>query len=192
MFKRKAALALASALILAAPAAASAQKLTLHPNGFGQKSQAAWKAKQGEADSRGNANHALYFQKFVPTATIAAGVATVNGIAGQALTGLSWEHRDDGHCGAGAPRWNVYTVDSGGGSHTYFLGCAAAVHSPGSETGWTKDTFVPPVLAPGETVTGLQIVFDEGTDQGPGFVFLDNIQVNDQTWTSPADNGNGG
>jgi hypothetical protein len=113
-------------------------------------------------------------------------VATVNGIEGQAITGLSWEHRNDGHCGAGAPRWNVYT-----NQNTYFLGCAAAAHSPGSEPGWTKDTFVPPALAPGETVTGLQIVFDEGTDQGQGFVYLDNIQVNDKTWTSPSDNGNG-
>ena len=187
MTRRILVLAVAGALALVAPAAAAPQKLTLHPDGFGQMSLSAWKAKQGEADSKGNANQALYFQKFVPTATFAAGVATVNGIAGQPITGLSWEHRNDGHCGAGAPRWNVYTNVT-----TYFLGCAAAAHSPGSEPGWTKDTFAPPTLAPGEVVTGLQIVFDEGTDQGQGFVYLDNIQVNDQTWTSPADNGNGG
>ena len=188
MSRRSIALAVgACALAFAAPAAAAPQKLTLHPDGFGQKSLSAWKAKQGEADSNGNANQALYFQKFVPTATFAAGVATVNGIAGQSITSLSWEHRNDGHCGAGAPRWNIYTNVT-----TYFLGCGAAAHSPGSEPGWTKDTFVLPVLASGEVVTGLQIVFDEGTDQGQGFVYLDNIQVNDQTWTSPADNGNGG
>jgi len=39
------------------------------------------------------------------------------------------------------------------------------------------------------TVTSLAIVFDEGTDVGPGFVFLDNITVNAKTWTSPHDNG---
>jgi hypothetical protein len=174
----------AVALAIALPATASADGLKLHPSGFGKKSQASWKAKQGQQDSTGNAAHALLFEKNVPTATFAAAIAVVNGIEGQPLTGLSWEHRDDGHCGAGAPRWNVTTNVT-----TYFLGCAAAAHSPGSAPGWTKDTFVPPALAPGEAITGLQIVFDEGTDQGTGFVYLDNIQVNDQTWTGPADNG---
>lgn len=41
----------------------------------------------------------------------------------------------------------------------------------------------------GLTITSLAIVFDEGTDQGQGFVFLDNITVNEQGWTGPGDNG---
>jgi hypothetical protein len=59
------------------PATASAGGLTLHPSGFGKKSQASWKAKQGQADSKGNANHALLFEKGVPTATFAAAIADV-------------------------------------------------------------------------------------------------------------------
>jgi hypothetical protein len=44
------------------------------------------------------------------------------------------------------------------------------------------------------TISGLSIVFDEGTSAagiplGPGYVYLDNVKVNDQVWTSPADNG---
>ena len=44
------------------------------------------------------------------------------------------------------------------------------------------------------TLTGLTIVFDEGTDQGVGFVHLDNIEVDigsmSKVWTGPMDNGN--
>src|SRR3954452_23077660 len=183
--------AAAIAVSALAPAVANAGTLTLHPSGFGPHSYAAWKAGQGEADSHGSARQALYFQKMAPTTTNAAGVAVVKGIEGQTLTGLSWEHRNDGHCGAGAPRWNVTTTNMGM-QQTFFFGCAAMTHSPGSEPGWTKDTVPASALAmlPG-TVTSLAIVFDEGTDQGQGFVYLDNITVNNKTWTSAADNGNG-
>jgi hypothetical protein len=82
-----------------------------------------------------------------------------------------------------------------------FLGCAAALHTPGSGTGWIRDTYssgaiaLQVLLQTGQslsdlTLTGLSIVFDEGTDSGEGFVYLDNIQVNDHTWTYAGDNGN--
>ena len=118
--------------------------LTLHPSGFGEHSYAAWKAQQGQADSRGSANQALYFQKMTATTTVAAGVAVIGGLEGlpaSSLTGLSWEHRDDGHCGAGAPRWNLVVEDASGAQHTIFLGCAAAAHTPGSAPGWTRDSY---------------------------------------------------
>src|SRR5579864_9718230 len=76
-----------------------AGSLTLHPAGFGPFSYAAWKAQQGLPDDTGNANQALYFQKMTTTGTYAAGVAVINGVQGMpasALTGLSWEHREDG------------------------------------------------------------------------------------------------
>jgi hypothetical protein len=47
----------------------------------------------------------------------------------------------------------------------------------------------------GGTITGLAIVFDEGTDQGRGSFYLDNITVQTsstlKTWTSTADSRNG-
>jgi hypothetical protein len=210
---RRSALCVPVALLaLAVPATASAGGLTLHPNGFGEKSYAAWKAQQGKPDSRGSSDQALYFQKNTSTATPAAGVAVVKGVEGapaSQLTGLSWEHREDGHCGGGAPRWNV-TVDMGGTSQTFFFGCFAAEHNEAgtaSGHGWCEDRNSDVSLPAGATIQSLAIVFDEGTDvpnaappgceqePGPsGFVHLDNIEVefNGQVycWTGAHDNGN--
>jgi hypothetical protein len=188
-----------------APEVAGGQSgLKLHPSGFGENSYAAWKAQEGQPDDRGNANHALYLQKMTETATFAAGVAVVRGLEGlpaSDLATLSWEHRDDGHCGAGAPRWNIGLTDDNATSTTVFLGCAAANQNPSTVSGWTIDTWdVPGAITAAITaagldpltarITGLAIVFDEGTDAGVGFVFLDNITVNETTWKSPSDNGN--
>ena len=210
------------ALALAGGASAGSS-YTLHPGGFGTKSYSAWKALQGTPDDQGSANQALYFQKMTSTTTYAAGVAVINGVEGlpaDELTGLSWWHREDGHCGAGAPRWNIGVQDSSGNHYTVFLGCNAAQHT---ETGvttnafhWCQDTQQSPgaaiaastgVPAADLTITGLAIVFDEGNDTANpppagcaqegltgGFVYLDNIdvQVNgtDHCWTSAKDNGN--
>jgi len=203
--------------------AAAGSSYTLHPAGFGAKSYASWKAQHGTPDSSGNANQALYFQKMTSTTTNAAGVAVINGLEGlsaSALTGLSWLHREDGHCGAGAPRWDIGLQDSSGHHYTVFLGCNAANHTEtGAMTngfGWCKDVQPTPTdaiksqtgqAAADLTITGLAIVFDEGNDtpnpppvpcaqQGMagGFVYLDDIdvQVNgvNHCWTSASDNGN--
>jgi hypothetical protein len=190
--------------------ASTSSGLRLHPDGFGPDSYAAWNAHEGLPDSHGNSDQALYFQKMTATETNAAAVATITGLEGQpltALTGLQWEHRTDGWCGAGAPRWDIFVTGPGGFSNTIFLGCAAAAHTPDpSNPNWIIDTFpglgaavtaaLPTGANPADfTISGLEIVFDEGTSEagvplGPGFVYLDNIKVNDQTWTSPADNGN--
>src|SRR5215210_1817137 len=180
--------------------------LTLHPNGFGRDTYSAWKAGEGEEDSRGSARMALYFQKFAPITEFVAAVARIQGLEGRplsAIQSLSWEHRDDTWCGAGAPRWNIIVADENGNRGVIFLGCAAAVHTPGQEAGWTKDTqpgaagiAAAPVFPFGPdfelggpfTISDLQIVFDEGAPF-PGFVYLDNIEVNGKVWTSPADNG---
>ena len=200
-----------SAAAVSTSAASSSSGLKLHPDGFGPKSYAAWKAGEGLPDSHGNADQALYFQKMTATETNAAAVAVVTGLEGQplsALVGLQWEHRNDGWCGAGAPRWNLSVTGPADFRTTIFLGCAAAVHTPDpSNPNWTIDTFpgfgaavaaaLPVGANPADfTITGLSIVFDEGTTlfglpYGTGFVYLDNIKVNDKTWTSPADNGNG-
>jgi len=178
----------------------------LHPNGFGEHSYAAWKAHQGLIDETGNKNQALYFQKMTSTPTFAAGVATFQGIEGlpaNQLTGLSFFWRMDGHCGAGAPRFNVRLKPAAGPSQTIFIGCAAM--APGivfqdpndnSRTYQQKSIVAPFAALPSSTIiTSLSIVFDEGDDVGPGFVYLDNITVNTtnggtKIWTSASDNGN--
>ncbi len=216
--------ACAATLALALTGGAQAgSSYTLHPAGFGTMSYSAWKAHQGTPDAKGSADQALYFQKMTSTGTFAAGVAVINGLEGlpaNDLTGLSWWHREDGHCGAGAPRWNIGVRDDSGNRYTVFLGCNAAQHAETGVTtngfGWCKDTQLLPATAieaatgvPADqlTITGLSIVFDEGNDtanpppspcaqQGlsGGFIYLDNIdvQVNgtDHCWTSASDNGN--
>lgn len=211
-------LAAASAAALAiAPAwgaGGSSSDLKLHPRGFGAHTYSSWKGDVGEPDPQGG-NQSLYFQKDTPTATPVAAIAVITGLEGQNvndITGLSWEHLTGEHCGAGAPRWNVNTVDPSGTSHTYFLGCAAADHSrPAQEPlTWTSDDY-PGIYgsmsnafaaqnssAPGpdETITSLLIVFDEGSDTmpPPDHVHIDNISVQGngfgKTWHSAADNGN--
>jgi hypothetical protein len=67
--------------------------------------EANWVTKQGLPDA-GESNHALYLQKFGPTANCAAAGATIDGVGGT-LTELGFDYRNDGWCGAGAPRFNV-------------------------------------------------------------------------------------
>lgn len=126
----------------------------LHPSGFGEHSYSSWKAGEGLPDSTGDKDQALYFQKMTETFAFAAGVAVIRGLEGtdvSALTaggsGLEWQHRDDGWCGAGAPRWNVNITASDGKRYTVFLGCAAAAHSPGDGPDWIRDTYPGPAIA---------------------------------------------
>ncbi len=210
-----AALALAACREPASPASSSSSSprpafavgagqsgLRLDPGGLGEQSFAKWESHEGEPDANGSADKALYFQKMVATPVFAAGFAVIDGLQGQpatTLTALSWEHRTDGWCGAGAPRWNVGVTDASG-DHTVFLGCNAATHSPGGTDGWTSDSYSSADIAaaikavgvdPADaTISSLAIVFDEGTDVGAGFVFLDNITVNTTVWTSPSGNSN--
>lgn len=177
--------------------------IILHPNGFGAHSYAAWKAQTGLPDTSGNKNQALYFQKMTTTPTVAAGVAVFQGIEGtptSALTGLEfWIPENDlSHCGAGAPRFNVRVKPTAGPSQTFFFGCAAMI--PGATAVapsgkiYRQRTILAPAtaLVPG-TITGLEIVFDEGDDVGSGFAYLDNITVGlngvPMVWTSASDNG---
>lgn len=213
--------ALLAAAVAVVPAAlAASQKLTLHPSGFGEHSYAAWKAGEGLPDSSGNARQALYMQKLTETFANAAAVAEIRGVSGlpmTAVTGLEWEHRVDGWCGAGAPRWTTISTDATGARYVTHQGCAASGHSPGSAPNWLRDTqpfgpagepcvklvppfpVSPPAVCAANTISSMFIVFDEGTTVGgvplgPGFVYLDNIKVTTtagvHTWTSAADNGN--
>jgi hypothetical protein len=183
-------------------AAAAAGTFTLHPSGFGEHSYSAWNGQQGLPDSTGNQNQALYFQKMTSTTTVAAGVAVIKGFEGlpvSSLSHLEFWYGMDGHCGAGAPRFDVFVQPPGGGpQYTLFIGCQGMI--PGTTATapsgrvFQERSYDGPFPLVG-TITGISIVFDEGNDVGNGFVYLDNITVTadtaSHTWTSASDNGNG-
>jgi hypothetical protein len=107
---------------------------------------------------------------------------------GGTITELGFDYRKGGHCGAGAPRFNV--TDEAG--VTYFFGCIYGVPTPApQDLQWERVRFLVPT--PGNEgfvfgvtrVQSIEIVFDEGTDtptledpQGVGLAVLDNIDVN--------------
>ena len=198
---RRSLVLIAAALIAAAAAsAATAGTYTLHPSGFGEHSYSAWQGQQGLPDSTGSKNQALYFQKMTSTATVAAGVAVIKGFDGQpvsSLKHLEFWWRSDGHCGAGAPRFDIFVQPTVGPQYTLFIGCQAmtpGTTAPGpNATTFEQRSYSGPF--PTGTIVGISIVFDEGNDVGQGFVYLDDINVTTETashtWTSASDNGNG-
>jgi len=111
----------------------------------------------------------LSLQKNIETATNAAAGADIKGIDGETLTELSFEVQ--GYCGAGAPRFNVYT-DAG----TSFLGCIYGEKTDAGN-GWTRVTFNGDELSAagafGGKITGADVVMDE-----QGQALLRNITVN--------------
>jgi hypothetical protein len=168
-------LAFSSTAIAAAPSGFKVKPWTYDPDGTGII-ESRWIANAG------NDGHALFLEKDGPTPTNAAAGATVEGVEGITLTELGFDYRDDGYCGAGAPRFNVYTPSG----VYYFFGCIYGTHTPApGEAGWTRVRFgdvdaypadgVTPFPGFGSTtVDAIEIVFDEG----PGSTHLDNVDVN--------------
>lgn len=152
--------------------------------------QSVWTPFQGSPSNSDPNNYALLLTKLGPTGTNAASGATISGVLGISLTEIGWDVRDDSHCGAGAPRFNVVTSDN----VTHFIGC----NSPAPTTNtvlspdangytWTQKRYDPtqafPPIAAGSTVQTISIVFDEGIDPPAGgakqgYAFLDNIDIN--------------
>lgn len=139
--------------------------------------------------STGKPAPSLHLTKPCPTVTNAASGATLKGrgVKDITLTELNFDFQ--GYCGAGAPRFNVVTNDN----VTHFLGCASATKTP-LENGWTHAVLDPtnglqayPVITAGQTVRSIDLVFDEGTDNGAdsGSVYLDNISVNNAVCGGP-------
>ena len=148
-----------------------------------------WITRQGLADDVGKANHALFLQKDGPTSVNASAFAVIGGVEGLTLTELGFDYRNDGHCGAGAPRFNVTLPDG----RYFFFGCVYGnPQVTESAPGWTRIRWKdgegtvfpagnyewPGFGVFGVVVQSIAIVFDEGTDQGSGFAFLDNININ--------------
>ncbi len=125
----------------------------------------------------------LLLSKNTVTPTFSSAGATIKPIPDAlAMTELGFDVRKGGHCGAGAPRFNVVTNDN----VTHFFGCTYGLHTPDTPApSWERVRLAPadgfPPVVPGNTIKSLEIVMDEGTDTGPdfsGLVVLDNIDLN--------------
>lgn len=147
-----------------------------------------WVTKTGLADA-GRSDHALALKKLGTTATVASSGADIHGVQNLTLTELGFDYEVGGHCGAGAPRFNV-TLTTG---PTFFFGCShgdvVATLTDRDGNLWNRVRFTNADAFPQDGVSvwpgfgvaqvaSLILVFDEGTDQGVGFVNLDNIDVN--------------
>lgn len=135
-------------------------------------------------------NGSIVLAKNCPTATnAAAGVDIISALEGgsaSSLTELNFDYQNGGHCGAGAPRFNVVV-----NGQNFFLGCSGGVATD-LGNGWTHVQFGPAQFAAAGipaagTLDDLLIIFDEGTDTPPnatigtpGRVVIDNVSVNGQ------------
>jgi hypothetical protein len=141
-------------------------------------------------DQEDDAAAVLVMAKLGATSTDAAALADVKGVDGVVLGELGFDVFVRGHCGGGAPRFNVTTVDGA----VYFFGCSHGTHTPAPDPSgaFTRvrfgdgDAFPqlptnPPWPGFGRAhVASIVLVFDEGIDVGVGNTMLDDIDVNGQ------------
>jgi hypothetical protein len=154
-----------------------------------------------DAATKHDPHFGLLLSKNGLTADCSAAGATIEGAAGTTPTELGFDYRNGGHCGAGAPRFNLTTSD---GVFHFIGGCANGTQTPAPQdpAQWTRVRFSPtsvaqafPPVAPGAKIKSLSIIFDEGTDtastsdpMGVGLAVLDNIDVNGTLITKGSNN----
>jgi hypothetical protein len=152
-----------------------------------------------DAPNKKDQHYGLLLSKNSQTEICSASGASISGVKGIAVTStftLGYDYRNGGHCGAGAPRFNVsYTEPNGAAGFAFVGGCAndnEASLAAQDPTEWTRvrhvndgsdGEYFPPIPV-GSTITSISIVFDEGTDtanndiDGVGLAVLDNIFIN--------------
>ena len=165
---------------------------------------AAWLRGMGLSDSGGpnDPRNGLLLSKNGATADCSSAGASIKGVKGMVVTDtfeVGFDYRNGGHCGAGAPRFNIDT-DQG----VFFVGCANAPKKPApQDPEWTQirstittcgSECFPGSIPVGATINSISIVFDEGTDaanndtEGVGLAVLDNININGVFITRPGGN----
>jgi len=172
---------------------------------------AAWLGGMGLADdgvtptpppmgARRDPHLGLLLNKNGPTPNCSAAGATIEGFkSGTPISELGFDYRDGGHCGNGAPRFNITST----AGFTYFVGCFFGTHTPApQDPQWVRvrfgaadvfpaDPSAPPFVFGTTAVRAIDIIFDEGTDTpsasdptGVGLAVLDNIDINARLITS--------
>lgn len=172
--------------LFALPSVASAFEVQpgVYDPGHTGKAVAAWQQNTGLPDEDApSANYGLVLQKNdVTSADFAAGADIVNRTAAP-VSALGFDVKDGGYCGAGAPRFNVYS-----GTRYWFFGCTSGAHAPAAP-GWTRVTFSPAdgvpagdwgPLTSSTVVDKIEIVQDE-----QGQTVLDNVRIDGETQGNP-------
>ena len=187
------------------PLAGFAGAFEVDPFHFGRGCLATWERDAGEPGQKGDTKQfGLYLQKHTASADFAAaGVRNmlIQPMPAASLNTLAFDISGfpdadfgvaNGYCGAGSPRFNVVS----GAGVTCFLGCVHGTKTQDTQTGWWEIRFDTPFNAfPGcesgvtGNVTSISIVFDEGTDVGPGNVVIDNIRINNEVVGVPRGGG---
>jgi len=156
-------------------------------------------------DTRNDPHRGLLLSKNGPTTDCSSAGARILGVGGMLVTAtkplvLGFDYRNAGHCGAGAPRFNVVARPMTGPDTFHFVGgCANGTPTPALQdpAQWTRvrfDTSDPaqsfPIIPPGSRIRSITLIYDEGTDapspqdpNGVGLAVVDNIAVNDRLIT---------
>jgi len=127
----------------------------------------------------------LMLSKTASAASGAVAGVMIENVQGS-LTELGFDYRDGGQCTATSPSFIVVTTDNV--THTVG-GCSKGTVMTAPAVGWHRVRFnladatqTSPVITPGEQVSILTLVLDEGPGSGAaaagGLVVIDNIDVN--------------
>jgi hypothetical protein len=125
------------------------------------------------AKAQQNSDGSVTLTKTAPTPDCSSAGVSLNNVNGTNVTSLSFDYT--GYCGAGAPRFNVYTT-----SGVLFFGCTYGDPTSTGTATFTAGNTYGGVEFPsgGVTVTGIEIVQDE-----TGNVTISDITVNGNTVT---------
>jgi hypothetical protein len=150
-----------------------------------------------DAPNKGDEHDGLLLSKNGRTEICSASGARITGVRGRVVTPtsqLGFDYRNGGHCGGGAPRFNVVVNNSVTSTQTFhFVGNCTAFGTPTAAPQdpleWTRLRFTPsvdgqPPIPAGSTIVSISILFDEGTDvigvedpKGVGLAVVDNIWI---------------
>jgi hypothetical protein len=138
----------------------------------------------------------LLLSKNGPTPDCSSAGARITGVQGMTVDAaftLGFDYRNGGHCGAGAPRFNVeFRTPANTSGFSFVGGCANGVPTPATQDAaeWTQVRFTAaqqfPPIPPGSRIRNISIIYDEGTDvptlpqnpSGIGLAVIDNIFIN--------------
>ena len=152
-------------------------------------------ALNGTPDTADDPHRGLLLSKNGPSPDCSSAGARITGVRGMAVDPtftLGFDYRNGGHCGAGAPRFNVVARPPTGPNTFHFVGgCANGVQTPAPQdpAEWTRARFGAaqqfPPIPPGSRIVSITLLYDEGTDtpsvqdpNGVGLAVVDNIFIN--------------